>query len=62
MRLGPFVLLAIAVAIGVALAPYIGALIAIAVAFLLLCVLVALFDRGVKRITAAFRRWAVGRG
>ena len=56
-RLWPFVWLAIAIAIGVALAPYIGALVALLVAFLLLCVAVALIDRGRQRFMAAGRRW-----
>lgn len=56
-KLWPYLGIAVAVAIGVALAPYIGALVAVVIVFLVLCVGVALVDRGWQRVMAAGRRW-----
>jgi ascorbate-specific PTS system EIIC-type component UlaA len=58
----PYVGIAVAVAIGVALAPYLGWIVVGVVLFLAFCVAYTLVVRGVRRLTGrlrqAFQRWA----
>lgn len=51
----PYVGIAVAVAIGVALAPYLGWIVVWTVAGLAVCVALALLRRGVRRIRASLR-------
>jgi hypothetical protein len=61
-RLVPYLGIACAVALGIAVAPYIGWLVVGTVLFLAFCVAYTLVVRGVRRLTGrlrlAFQRWA----
>lgn len=54
----PYAGIALAVAVGIALAPYIGWVLFWTVVALACCVALALIRRGVRRIRVALRQWA----
>jgi uncharacterized membrane protein YdjX (TVP38/TMEM64 family) len=56
-RVAPYLGIAVAVAIGVALAPYIGWVLVWLAAALAFCVAMAFLRRGVRRIRAALLAW-----
>lgn len=56
-RVAPYLGIAVAVAIGVALAPYIGWVLVWLAAALAFCVAMALLRRGYRRVKAALHRW-----
>lgn len=56
-RLVPYLGIACAVALGIALAPYIGWLVVGTVLFLAFCVAYTLVARGVRHLMGRLRRW-----